>query len=90
MNIQLIKIEPLSPSLARSIPRPPATPENCYWALAIEDDGKFYFWGRGISLPISEEDYVMVKANPKLFVGSTSERLNQEIQCLIQNPAGKV
>lgn len=90
MNIELIKIEPLSPSLAKGTPRPPATPENCYWALAIEDDGKFYLWGRGISLPISEEDYVMVKANPKLFVGSTSDRLNQEIQCLIQNPAGKV
>jgi len=85
MNIQLIKIEPLSPSLARSIPRPPATPENCYWALAIEDDGKFYFWGRGISLPISEEDYVMVKANPKLFVGSTSYYLNLRISFLIQN-----
>ncbi len=85
MSIELIKIEPLSPSLARSIPRPPATPENCYWALAIEDDGKFYFWGRGISLPISEEDYVMVKANPKLFVGSTSESLNQRISFLIQN-----
>jgi hypothetical protein len=48
MNIELIKIEPLSPSLAKGTPRPPATPENCYWALAIEDGGKFYFWGRGI------------------------------------------
>jgi hypothetical protein len=85
MNIQLIKIEPLSPSLAKGTPRPPATPENCYWALAIEDGGKFYFWGRGISLPISEEDYVMVKANPKLFVGSTSYYLNLRISFLIQN-----
>jgi hypothetical protein len=68
MNIELIKIEPLSSSVARSLPCPLATPENCYWAHAIEDDGKFYFLGRGISLPISEEDYVVVKANPKLLV----------------------
>jgi hypothetical protein len=85
MNIELIKIEPLSPSLASGTPRPPATPENCYWALAIEDSGKFYFWGRGISLPISKEDYVMVKANPKLFWGSTSDQLNQRINFLSQN-----
>lgn len=90
MNIQLIKIEPLDPSLARSTPRPPATLENCYWALAIEDGGKFYFWGRGISLPISEEDYVMVKANLKLFFGSTSDSLNQQISFLIQNLMGRV
>lgn len=90
MNIELIKIEPLSPSLATSTPRPPATPENCYWALAIEDGGKFYFWGRGISLPISEDEYVRVKANPKLFLGSTSDRLNQRIDFLIQKLAVKV
>ena len=85
MNIELIKIEPLSPSLASGTPRPPATPENCYWALAIEDGGKFYFWGRGISLLISQEDYVMVKANPKLFWGSTCDHLNQRINFLSQN-----
>jgi hypothetical protein len=84
VDIQLIKIEPLNSSLATGTPRAPATPENCYWALAIENGGKFYFWGRGISLPIAEEDYVMVKANPKLFFGSTSDRLNQEINCLLQ------
>jgi hypothetical protein len=79
MNIELIKIEPLNPSLAIGTPRPPATPDNCYWALAIEDSGKFYYWGRGVSLPISEEDYELVRANPKLFLGSTSHRLNQRI-----------
>ncbi len=85
MNIEFIRIEPLNPSLGGSTPRPQATPENCYWALAIEDGGKFYFWGRGISLPISEEDYVMVKANPKLFLGSTSDQLNQRIGFVIKN-----
>ncbi len=82
MNIELIKIEPLSPSLAIGRPHPPSIPENCYWALAIEDSGKFYYWGRGISLPISEEDYELVRANPKLFLGSTSDRLNQRINFL--------
>jgi hypothetical protein len=72
MNIELIKIEPLIPPLAKGTPRPPATPENYYWALAIEDGGKFCFWVSGISLSISKEDYVMVKANPKLFLGPTS------------------
>jgi len=85
MNIELIKIEPLSPSLTTSTSRPPATPEHCYWALAIEDGGKFYFWGRGISLPISEEEYAMVKANPKLFLGSANCYLNLRISFLIQN-----
>ena len=82
MNIELIKIEPLSPALAIGIPRPQAIPENCYWALAIEDSGKLYYWARGISLPISDEDYELVRANPKLFLGSTSNSLNQRINFL--------
>ena len=33
-------------------------------------------------MPISEEDYELVRANPKLFLGSTSDRLNQRINFL--------
>ena len=33
-------------------------------------------------MPISEEDYELVRANPKLFLDSTSDRLNQRIDFL--------
>lgn len=79
MNIQLIRVEHLDASVDKLVERPPVTDEYQYTAIAIEEGGRYYYWAKGISLEITEQDYEAVKVNPKLYYFSTALRLHIKI-----------
>jgi len=79
MNLSIVDITPLPAYLAPIVGRPPNTSEFNYKSLVIEDDGKYYYWSRGVSISLSREEYDQVKCNPKLYYSSTSFDLHQRI-----------
>lgn len=80
MNLQLIEITPLKQDLGGADTlRPPQKTEYNYTAIAIEENGKFYYWAKGVGIEISSHDYVHVLANPKLYYFSTALRLHCRI-----------
>lgn len=82
MNLRIIQISPLASHLASAVARPPNTAEYNYQAIAIEEDGKYYYWAKGISLEITPEEYEFVLTNPKLFLNSTTHRLHALINTI--------
>jgi hypothetical protein len=76
MNIQLIQIEQLQKNGFPRVLRPQKSPEYEYVGIAIEDQGSYYYWARGVSLRISEQEYHFIKANPKLYYFSTALKLH--------------
>lgn len=83
MNIQLIHIEHLNNRPA--IFKPPKLARYQYIGIAIEDQGSYYYWAKGVSLKISEQEYHYIKANPKLYYFSTALKLHfrieQKLEC---------
>ena len=79
MNIEILDIKPLPNELSPITERPPNTKEFNYKSLLIEDDGKYYYWSRGVSIDISKMEYQLVKSNPKLFNNSFTFNLHQKV-----------
>jgi len=85
MNIQLIHIEQLTKS--PHIFKPPHSSDYQYIGIAIEDQGSHYYWARGISLRITEQEYQYIKANPKLYYFSTALKLHLKIDRYLHGEA---
>lgn len=79
MNLNIIEITPLPPELSPITKRPPNTKEFNYKSIVIEDDGKHYYWSRGVSINISKQEYEQIRCNPKLYYSSTSYDLHQRV-----------
>jgi hypothetical protein len=45
----------------------------------IEEDGKYYYWSRGVSIGLTKDEYEQVRLNPKLYYSSTSFNLHQQV-----------
>jgi len=80
LNIQLIQIEQLNSKQHSNIFKPQKSTEYEYFGIAIEDAGSYYYWAQGVSLKISEREYELIKANPKLYYFSTALKLHLRIQ----------
>ncbi|AWW47817.1 hypothetical protein DPM17_03615 [Polynucleobacter paneuropaeus] len=78
MNIHLIQIEQLIKE--PQIFRPPDNADYEYVGIAIEDQGAYYYWARGVSIKISEREYHFIIANPKLYYFSTALKLHFQIE----------
>lgn len=79
MNLSIVDITPLPSYLAPIVERPPNTREFNYKSIVIEEDGKYYYWSRGVSISLSRNEFDQVKSNPKLYYSSTSFNLHQRI-----------
>jgi hypothetical protein len=80
MNFQLIHIEQLSPKYYPAIFKPQKSPDYEYIGIAIEDEGSYYYWAKGMSLNISKWEYEHIKVNPKLYYFSTALKLHFRIE----------
>lgn len=81
MNLQLIEITPLNQDLGGlETLRPPQTSEYNYTAIAIEENGKFYYWAKGRGIEITPREYELVISNPKLYYFSTALRLHNRLK----------
>jgi hypothetical protein len=85
MNIQLIHIEQLQSNGFPGVLSPQKAAEYEYVGIAIEDQGLHYYWARGVSLRITEQEYRYIKANPKLYYFSTALKLHLKIHQQLQN-----
>jgi hypothetical protein len=63
--------------------------EYRYTGIAIEEGGKHFFWAKGVSLEISDRDYVNIKLNPKLYYFSTALKLHHRIDVALQSITSK-
>ena len=79
MNLSIVDITPLPLYVSPITERPPNTKEFNYKSLLIEDDSNYYYWSRGVSISISEVEYLQVKSNPKLFNNSFTFDLHQKV-----------
>lgn len=80
MNFQLIHIEQLNQKQFPAIFKPQKSAEYEYIGIAIEDQGNYYYWARGVSLKIGKREYELIKTNPKLYYFSTALKLHFRIQ----------
>ena len=83
MNLQLIRISPISDDVSPSTPRPPNKDRYFYSSIVIEDEGRYYYWAKGVSIEISKCEYELIKENSKLYYFSTAFRLHSKISKLI-------
>jgi hypothetical protein len=61
MDIQLVNVFPVrSPYIER--PK-----EYTYPILLLSNNEGYYYWGRGVSIPMCEFDYFHIKLYPKIF-----------------------
>lgn len=90
MNLRIIQITPLASHLAPSVNRPPNTDEYNYQAIAIEDNGRHYYWANGISLEITPEEHELVLTNPKLFLNSTTHKLHEQLVTIKNLDKGRI
>lgn len=83
MNFQLIHVQRIGNTLAAL--RPDFQLKNPeYIAIAIEENGQYYYWAKGISIAITQEEYWHVKTNPKLYYFYTALKLHRRIERAIQ------
>ena len=80
MNIQLIHIQQLDTRVSQVVERPAISNEYEYKGIAIEEDGKFYYWAKGVGFEISEQEYAYIKTNPKIYYFSTALRFHLRVQ----------
>ena len=80
MNFQLIYIEQLNQKQFPAIFKPQKSADYDYIGIAIEDQGNYYYWARGVSLKISKQEYQYIKSNPKLYYFSTALKLHIQIE----------
>jgi hypothetical protein len=78
MNIQLIRPELLKTS-SKSIKVPSDKTEFDYTGIAIEDDGRYYYWAKGISIELTQYEYVYIKTNPKIYYFSSALKIHLKI-----------
>lgn len=79
MNVQLIYIHRIGDTIAsRRSDFQIKKPE--YTAIAIEEEGQYYYWAKGVSICISYEDYCHIRTNPKLYYFSTALKLHHRIE----------
>jgi len=78
MNFQLVNVHPLNPIKAKD----PAFKESNYIGFAIEEDGNYFYWAKGVSIRIEQWEYQRVKSNPKLYYFSTALKLHFRIKKL--------
>lgn len=78
MNFQLIHVHPINPIGAEDL----AFKDSNYTAIAIEEEGNYFYWAKGVSIRIKEWEYQGVKANPKLYYFSTALKLHFRIKKL--------
>ena len=67
-----------------------ATTQNDYPAEAIRDGDQWYYRAKGITLPITEHEFQMVKANPFTYYFSTALKLHQRIERARAASAGDI
>jgi len=79
MNIQFIRPELLKTS-SKIIKVPENQTEFDYTGIAIEDDGKYYYWAKGVSIELTECEYVYIKTNPKIYYFSSALKVHLKIQ----------
>ena len=60
--------------------------EYQYTAHLIEDQGRYYYRAKGVSIEISETEYHAVQENPRLYYFSTALKLHNRI--LTEEAAG--
>ena len=84
MNVQLIHIEQLNQQPFSAILKPQKSKDYEYIGLAIEEEGSYYYWARGISLKINQHEYELIKANPRLYYFSTALKLHFRIEKQLQ------
>jgi hypothetical protein len=84
MNFSVIDITPLPLYLSPTTKRPPNTKEFNYKSILIEDDGKYHYWSKGVSLNISRQEYEQVRSNPKLYYSSITHQLNERINLILR------
>lgn len=84
MNLKLIHIEQLNPKHYQNIFKPQLSPKYEYIGIAIEDEGTYYYWARGVSLKIEQWEYELIKANPRLYYFSTALKLHFRIERQLQ------
>ena len=67
-------------------PPPPSsgTDEKNYYALAVEDGDRHYYWAKGASLRISKGEFERVCGNPRLYYFSTALKLHLKIRRALQ------
>lgn len=79
MNIQLIRPELLNSSAdGTKVPREKT--EFNYTGIAIEDDGRFYYWAKGVSIELTQYEYECLKTNPKIYYFSSALKIHLKIQ----------
>jgi hypothetical protein len=61
MNIQIVNVFPVRSPYTEN----PST--YTYPILLLDNMGGYYYWGRGVSIPISEYDYAQLQLYPKIF-----------------------
>lgn len=84
MNVQLIHIEQLNQKRFPAIFKSQQSKDYEYIGLAIEEEGSYYYWAKGVSLKISRHEYEFIKANPKLYYFSTALKLHFRIEKQLQ------
>lgn len=84
MNVQLIHIEQLNPKQYQAIFKPRKSSDYEYIGIAIEDEGSYYYWAKGVSLKINKHEYEYIKANPKLYYFSTALKLHFRVERQLQ------
>ncbi len=58
----------------------PPDDDNNYWAEAIEDEDRFYYRAKGITIKIEEYEFRRVVENPTLYYFSTALKLHWRIE----------
>lgn len=82
MDFQLIQVALHPRSLAKFDPREKGLEEYSYTAIAISENGRYYYWAKGFSIEIADWEYHNVKLNPRLYYFSTALKLHIRIQKL--------
>jgi hypothetical protein len=85
MNLQLIHIEQLNSKHFPAIFKPQRSKDYEYIGIAIEDEGAYYYWAKGVSLKIVKHEYEHIKANPKLYYFSTALKLHLRVEQYLQD-----
>lgn len=58
----------------------PLDDDNNYWAEAVEDEDRFYYRAKGITIEIEEYEFRQVIENPSLYYFSTALKLHFRIE----------
>lgn len=59
--------------------------DNNYYAIAVEDGERYYYWAKGVGLRISADEFQLVRKNPRLYYFSTALKLHCRINKLINS-----